>query len=264
MGHFIYYKEGAHGIAPDTASAYLDGTDLIEVLPGKSYSYTQCDGGPFGMGQGICFASVPPQVMGKMGDAGPKLYYKPEQQVWAQGPGFAVGYWTDDKPIPDDLVRPTYVPGYECPLDDGHSWIIPVIRIASGGTALPQKISRDVSGAIVKTPLERYQDICKMADTMADFLLSALEDGEEEGVVENGMLDDTSIYEIAERALGINYHVGPYEIGLLGLLTTVNVGTIAAIIADMGGLQAILSARTGAKKNKISSDTPNTEDGQTE
>jgi len=244
-GYLLYYREGITSINPGNAAEQLAGTGLEHVVPlDAPFDHLQTGGGPEGMAAGVCFAAVPQHVHKHLEAPHPICQVRESEQVWFCGDGYAVGYWKNRRPAPQDLERAEPIPGYEADLADGNGWTIPLVRLATGGSMLPRVMKRNRDGQIEYQALSKYQGICTAADEVYDLLESMLAGGEKDREVEQ-----ERHFSIAEQALQINYHVGPAEIAVLELLTTTNVSRVTGLLADLPGLLNIQEALLNAKKN---------------
>lgn len=243
-GYLLYYMEGFRAIDPGTAKTRLEGTGLCEVLPMGDFAYCEHAGGPEDMGAGVCFASIPAQVLAEM-KGEPQIQYAPKTQVWVRHGNFAVGYWDDDrKPGPQDLIRPDAVPGYSTTLEDGNDWNVPLVRLANGGTWLPQAMKRNAAGIVEYARLRKHKGICEATEEVYQTICDMLDSGESER-----NMDELRIFDIAEQALMLNYHVGPAEIALLDLFTSKNVASVVRLLADLPGLLKMRAEAEESKKN---------------
>lgn len=165
-------------------------------------------------------------------------------QTWTEcaGGAFWYGYWTERKPGPNELGRRSQVDGHLVRLSDGNDWLVPLVRAISGGTKLPRVIRFTPDGRTVLDVHSGYQAFYDMGMTVWDeFLLR-------ERYAEN--LD--SLLPVTIAALTVNYRVGKWEAGALGLIDTQNILQIAHAIIDGPAIDAYMHER---EKKTESGDT---------
>lgn len=147
-------------------------------------------------------------------------YFADRQQWWRVPKSEAwVGRLTDQPVTPDDLIRPTRLPGHNVRLADGRTYLIPIARgLAEEDddlrfyVALPRASSVDEAGKWVEGGIEaRYVDLWGVAERWAVALTEAKEN--------DGKLafDFAESHDAALAALAANYRVGKAEVALLGL-----------------------------------------------
>jgi len=142
----------------------------------------------------------------------PRVGYHADRQTWRRmspDPACAwIGWPTDDPPGPEDLIRDDPAPGLTLPLGDGRAWLVPAVVDRDGDCLLPK--CRDVdpeTGAIVKRPLARFDELRKLADLVRDAALA------------KGSVEDDEVGRVCLAALATNYRVGIHEAAALELLT---------------------------------------------
>ena len=154
--------------------------------------------------------------------------YKADEQDWAEfSPGKWVGVWRDAKPGPVSLMRDAskIVEGVTIELGDGNHWILPRLKTESHGSGLPQVIRFSSSGTLYAEPLDKYKSLCRDGERLWQTLLW-MRSGDETCRPESPMVE-VDIFRLISEVLGVNYRVGPAEVSLLGLVTTVNFLTTA-------------------------------------
>lgn len=187
-----------------------------------------------------------------IGGNGKSLFYKPAEQTWQKSHNgkYWVGFYNDDPPTEQGLRRKTQLAGHYVELTDGGKWLVPVARILSGGSRLPQSLILGSNGEVITEPLPQYAGFS-----------SKVEKAWEDFQVENGWKEGELQLSIAERmklaieALGWNYHVQTEEVNLLKLITTQNLnGEILAAIIDLPTLVEISKEFKEHKKKDESAD----------
>ena len=203
------------------------------------------DAGPGGV-PGVIVAAVPEHRPAVAGAAAKRLKYcaDPARQVWIEGDGYWVGYDADARPAAADLERRSMVSGYPHTCPESGAWVVPLARYVDGGTSFDERIVYLPGGAIEMRPLARYERLCSFAAEHFEWL-SSLE-------TDDGNLTVRSVEsyaEVAVEALGINYHVGRFELSLLGTITRESAVLICGYLCDWPGLCRLMAARgVGEKK----------------
>lgn len=257
--YFMYYIEGLKNArdAKDNVIAAVGPSIDGAILPMRN-----CAGGPGKSGPGILCAAIPKYAAPETAEVDKRLEYNadPAKQTWIQANGFWIGFHNDLKPSSIDLQRENMVNGYvhNCPISG--DWVVPLARKTDGSTLFDQRIAYQPDGTIVKKPVARYEDLCAFAAEHWE-MLTGLEPNELGLEFEA----DQRYCDVACRALGVNYYVGPYELTALETLTIASAAYICGYLCDFPGLVAILEAKTKAgKKNKQTEDSSTTNSGETE
>lgn len=255
--HLLYYIPGLQN-AKEAKKKVIEivGNSLVDA----ELALNNCDGGPGKSGPGVLCAAYPKWASTVGAEVEKRLVYSadPAKQVWIEAKGYWVGYHVGLKPQSVDLQRASIVSGYrhECPLTG--EWIVPLARTMDGGTRFDQRVAYLPDGTITKKPVSRYKSLCDFAAEHWEFL-TKMED-------ENGSLNfdaDQRYCDTACEALGINYHVGPYELTLLEVLTMESAVYICGYLCDLPGLISIISAKRAAtKKNKETETSSTTNSGE--
>ena len=243
--HLLYYIPGLKNAKEAKAKVVeVVGNSLVD----SEIAITNCDGGPDKSGPGVLCAAYPKWASTVGAEVEKRLVYcaDPAKQVWIEAKGYWVGYHVDLKPNADDLQRERMVSGYryECPLTG--DWVVPLARKSDGTTMFDQRVAYMPDGTITKKPVARYKTLCDFASDHWEFLVGL--EADEKGIEFEA---DKKYCDVACEALGVNYHVGPYELTLLEVLTMESAGWICGYLCDIIGLLEITAAkRDAAKKNK--------------
>lgn len=183
--------------------------------------------------------------------APPRCRYDPPSQTWRKAPGgWWLGWQTDTPPGPDDVIRADAVRiNHPVELADGNEWLVPVARLVSGDTGLPQVLDLTEDGTLQPIPDERYRPILDAAEQLWSRIMDALgqvsdEDADEDGGIE---IDVQADRRLAVDALTINYHLGVEEIGLLRLLGTESANEVIGALVDAPGMRRCLHAMAQKK-----------------
>jgi len=193
-----------------------------------------------GLGYAIDRKAIQPVVTGPTGDPGilvsdesamdrAALKYRPTEQTWRMftrdsGQVIGVGWYTDEPPTPQDLIRRQPLPGSPVTLPDGHGYQIPVARRFAefegrllSCCGLPQSLARDGSGVWVPSaPIARY---ARLWDMLQGYLAAREEAMSQQTTDDVIYFTFPPINELAIGILGINYRIGADELEALGLWT---------------------------------------------
>jgi len=162
-------------------------------------------------------------------DAG-KLHFKPEQQHWQKSMNdkYWLGFYNDDRPTEKDLRRKRQLAGHEIELIDGGKWLIPIARMISRGSTLPQTLILGKNGEVITEELSEYAEFSsRVGQLWEDF---QCENKWKEG---EPKLTVTERMQLVIEALAWNYHIGADEVNLLKLITTQNISELLAAIIDV-------------------------------
>jgi hypothetical protein len=147
-----------------------------------------------------------------------------EKQTWRKLPGdrmgapVYVGFWNENKPTPEELVRPAILSGYQYTLADGHQWNVPLVRRYGDdghSCALPRMLDFDDEGKPIDGEVvSKYRGLWDLTKPIVDDLLATYELGELPEVP----LTQKQAVEIAVSLLQVNYRVSLPEMVLLEAL----------------------------------------------
>lgn len=236
MAGFIYaIPAGGMISAKKLEEVGLAGIFGTEIIKAAFYSQRGTSQGP---GGGDCTLIC-------IGDDAKQLYFKPEEQTWQQSLNgkYRVGFYENDRPDEQSLRRKKQLAGFEVELGDGGKWLIPVARIITGGSVLPQSLILGKDGAIVTEALPQYAEFSAKAEKLW-----------EDFQVENKWKEGKTKLTVAERmtfaieALAWNYHINIEEVNLLKLITTENLGEIMAAIIDVPTIIEVAKQMKDEKK----------------
>lgn len=234
MAGFLYFLPGdADRFSRQRlADAGLLGLVRVEGLTERGVR----SGGPDG-GSGMVIVPRPELAEGLAATPG----YFPAAQIWEQSPDgkYWVGYEREQPPRPLDLGRAEVVDGHAVTLGDGNEWLIPVGRLAMGGTRFEKRLRLGPAGEWVSEVLPAYHELVEQAERIHAFLLAG--DGE-------ASMDDAEAIDLAVRLLTLNYRIGRLEASALGLLTTRCVGKVLEAFIDVPSIVQISQAMSDAQK----------------
>ena len=222
MNQFIY------AIRPDQ----MAGLDTI-LDPGlmdkirKPFNMRSAANGP----AGAC-------ILVTAGEAGDCLY-KPDDQDWIKSivGDYWIGTWNGRIPTEMALRKTSQLSGHRVTLADGSEWLVPVVRLIDGGSALPASLVLGTKGEVYTSELPAYSKLSAQADQLfADLRVEMKWD---EGTQVLGPGDRIGV---AADAMGWNYHIGVDEMNILGLLTTKNLSDVMAAILDIPSIKKKINA----------------------
>lgn len=211
MLYFIPNIKGVGG--PAGREALLRQLGLSDVLRGASMPYCEQSNGPGGL-SGIVVDTGKTE----------RAFYEREKQTWCEcdDGAFWCGYWNEHRPGPETLARESYVEGYDVALSDGNKWIVPLVRVINGTTRLPQIIGFAKDGKTILNVHSRYKEFYEMGLRVWENYINEARYAETR----------EALLPVVIAALGVNYRVGKWECGVLGLLDTVNIRAIAHAMID--------------------------------
>jgi hypothetical protein len=179
--------------------------------------------------------------------------YYPDDQVWDEvAIDKADSYWLGidgDTLAPADLERDELIAGHLVTLEDGHDWLIPVARCFPAGTNLPEALILGPGGELVSEILPRFAKFAGDAERVYE----ALGDGEDMSLTDG--------WDIAVRALSLNYHLDRHEVSFLKLLTTTNMTMILRAIIDYPTIEVAIERHKKDKKKESLQDSDSSSDG---
>jgi hypothetical protein len=184
--------------------------------------------GPDG-GEGTLIRFDPPEGVPEVPAA-----FEPGNQTWEARPDGKVwiGFWNDRRPRPETVLRREPLGGKAVKLEDGNEWIVPVGRPNSAITSVPLVLKRKGDGVEAR-PSKRFESLCADAKTLFDFCYKEAISSSE--AKDGQQIAYRTAYDIACRALAVNYRIGPDEVDVLGLLSTTSVILVGRAIADWDG-----------------------------
>lgn len=223
----LYFIPGENGVGADRG--VLRRVGLLPVIGDAPVVHRQVMNGPGGL-NGVMVAS----------NTDTAVVYEKAAQTWIECANFWVGYWNERKPGPRDLQRGEVVDGHLVEMGDGNDWLIPVARMVDGDTRLPQVIGFNPDGSVRLSVSQKFTAFYDAGFAIFNELVN--NDRYAESAEE--------LLSVAIEALTVNYRVGKWEAGLLGLVTTNNLVRVAQAIIDFPAIDAQRSQK------KTPSDTP--------
>ncbi len=232
MSGFIYAISNAGMVT----AKKLEEVGLANIFEGVNYSQRQTAQGP---GGGDCTLIC-------IGDDAKRLYFKPEEQSWQQSLNekYWAGFYEKDKPSEEILRREKQLAGHEIELGNGSKWLIPVARIITGGSALPQSLILGKNNEVRTEALPQYAQFSAKAEKLWEDFLN--ENSEKKKEVKLTIPERMTF---ASEALAWNYHIGTEEVNLLKLITTQNLHEVLEVIIDIPTLIKVAKEMEAQKKN---------------
>ena len=231
MAGFLYFIPDLHGV-PTLAA--IPAECNLQHLEGSSLQSREVVSGPGGR-NGLIVTVVTQQRY-----EGVTVGYKPDEQEWTEvkakcDDGEKTTHWIgvtkSSPPTPEDLARSAQIPGWKLQLGE-HEWTIPCAHLPI--TTLPMVFSMTASGP-TKSIEGRYEDLCK---EMGEVYNAIYAKGDDE------ILTYERGYYLACKLLAVNYMLGPWEAGVLKMLTSKNL--VEIVFAGLG--RQLLAAEVEAKK----------------
>jgi hypothetical protein len=240
---FLYWIPQANSVTSDQ----LRDHGLAYAFDGK-HTVRGCESGPDGQ-RGLVV------VAGNNQDG--KLGYYQTKQTWRRIPSSECwcGYYTDERPTPEQLARQEQIPGQWLALDDGNRWLVPKARRMVEVDEwmypvclLPTRLSLDADGMWKPGEVKpRYEKLWQLATQYEQAFTDAVVGQEPD---ENGMV--TVAFEepdeLAVSTLQVNYRVSAVELDLLGIYDYLARRQIINILMDQATWDAWL------KKKNIAAD----------
>ncbi len=214
MAGFLYFIPKAKTFGPDDATRLE-----LDHLP-KSLTKCQVNDGPDGAGGLIMVITGKEQATAQ---------YKAAEQEWhkQKGGDFWIGFWKENPPTPEDLLRTDSPVGVAYPLD-GVNWTIPA------QAALPSYMGMDKLGNWVRMVKPKHMSLQEDAEKIYQVYLGEKND------VENPLIfTEVEKCELCVRALAINYFVSKYEASILAIMTVENMVIIQQLLMDYRDLDTV-------------------------
>jgi len=218
----------------ETAKQLVNKAKVVELGLGYAFetpsvASAHADTGPGGKA-GVTFSASSKAGM---------VRFKPEEQVWEPYPGkegLWLGFWKENHPTPDDLLRRKPKDGHFVELCDGQEWLIPVARAVDGSSPLPRALKNDGANWLVGDVKEAFKDYFARACQLWDVMFPA------EGVAsdEDRIVTIAGAADLCVIALSINYRVSAAEISLLELLDTEIYTAVCKAVVDYPTLEAMV------------------------
>lgn len=170
---------------------------------------------------------------------------KPDEQTWKKGINgkYHIGFYNGSPPTERILQRKKQLAGHEVELADGNKWLVPVARIITGKSALPQSLILGKNGEVFTEALPKYTQFSSKVEKLWEDFSSEIE-----GEKKQPKLTFKEQLQLAVEALAFNYRVGMDEVNILKLFTTQNFGEVLAAIIDIPTLMKAEDAMNGTGK----------------
>lgn len=244
MSCFLYFLHAGGGVgladfeAAGIGYAWPDQRTKRETLKG-----------PGGTAQGVVVADarLPADRVG----------FWPDRQTWSKVPGSTAwcGYYTDEPPTPEELLRAEPLPGHRVELADGRPWLVPVARgVAEDGWyhTLPRQSVLDESGQWTRGDVvAKYGRLWETACQWWDALNAATV--ESAGDAARLVFDFAGIHDAAVVALSANYRLGRIEAALLGIFDDRCVRRVLDALVDWPTLEEFAKKKIEADRQAAGS-----------
>jgi hypothetical protein len=183
----------------------------------------------------LLFESAMPSALAK---------YSNEGQRWVEvAPGRWVGFWESYRPGPADLARAgdDFVEGVAVELGDGSEWILPRLLKDTRESGLPRSLRLSADGHLIGDVAEKYKALALDGERLWRYILHIQRD---EPAPQPAMTE-AEIFRLVSRVVGVNYRLGPGEVGALGLVTSGNFLRLAFLIIGYDTLLEMESSPPG-------------------
>jgi hypothetical protein len=128
----------------------------------------------------------------------------PGRQHWVDCGGWWIGCMVDAVPTPQDLERPTQIPGYLVKDADGHEWRVPVARALRHPLgSLPQFFTFGADGRPIANVAKSHLWLWELSGKIAEAYAS------------DGAADFTQLVRWAMQILQVNYRIDRRVVNLL-------------------------------------------------
>lgn len=206
---FLYFFSGRQ--SPLVRNQFTDAdreTGVADVLRDASLASLNTFKGPDG-GNGLL-------VMIDHKDFGAvNLSYDADKQNWAKVSDYLwIGYWQGRMPTPELLLRPKSIGGEEIEIND-QKWIVPICgpRIHS----LPTTWRFNGSGEWSEEVSNDYRSLMEESEKT----LEEIRRSRDPGYDHNEAIKKHAAF--CARMFSVNYHVGRYEVSILGAITDASI-----------------------------------------
>ena len=194
-----------------------------------------------------------PGVLMTVGSA--KLGWFEHGQTWMKDHGgrFWAGFYTDDRPTPADLQRPSLIGGYRVRLEDGNEWLVPIARQFPEGSQLPRTLLLGPDGKLVAEIRAEYIALWKSACRVWQSIAGQQPTAKNEIHTD---LEEATCWRIAIEALAVNYRLGVTEANLLRLIGSQTLPQIMMLLIDWPTYQAATAVPVDDAARSKKNETP--------
>jgi len=232
MGVFLYYIPGT----PDVSKP----ASVFNIMPfGETplNKFARCGcKGPDGK-NGFVFSHAPDGVKVITG------YYS-ETQEWVEVMGIWIGFYKDDPPKPEHLMRPANE------MISGHNvngWMVPIARVYPDGTNLPESFVLNDSGEWESEIKAEFLNVSKRCETAWE-IITRQDDVE--------LPNENFLVDLAVDAIAINYYVSKYEISAAKLLDSHIMRHVIFALVDWFTAIKLLKLQNESVKKKTNPKRP--------
>lgn len=170
----------------------------------------------------------------------PKMACCKQIQRWIECEGFWLGYYLENKPTPDGLLKRNGT-GFFCKTEIGEFLISPQ-------RFMPSKVKLNSQGEIEYIPKEE----CNVAISLIDKVFSNT----------NAREVTSDHFKLAAAAISLNYYIGLPECNALEIFDADSIFRIIEAVTDMKAILAISEYLSDKKKELSIEDTQLTEGGE--
>ncbi|MCG8407565.1 MAG: hypothetical protein MI923_20400 [Phycisphaerales bacterium] len=195
-----------------------------------------------------------------------KIGYYLDKQTWLQMPGKPVwvGFYTDDRPKPEDLQREHPLPGYRVKLADGQEWVVPVALTPADSDGfqlqhvLPTIAVLSEEGELESGSVEaKYAPLLKVAMEWFRAVLRRDFAADPKQVADFPEFSSKTVFRNAMTVLAQNYRTGPVEIASLKLFNEECASNVLDCLIDKPSIIEFLEK----KRDAVASGSPSVNAG---
>lgn len=168
-----------------------------------------------------------------------RVGYYPDEQTWINCGLYWLGHAALPIP-PEQLARPTVVPGYEVVLGDGNVWQAATIRRGGVAPNLPRSFGMDQAGQFAMQVMPAYAWAWELGQQIFDKVFGSPQ------------LAWSEAFRLCVESLSINYRIGMREAAILGLLNTENFQRVFDAAVDWDLVKELLQEEEGGADQKKS------------
>ncbi len=184
----------------------------------------------------------------------PDKFTNPGSLEWEEGP-YWIGWDKDNPPTEAELKRKRQAGGYRLEMEDGTSWLVPIIRRPDDTTELPCDMYYDAAGVLKEPVKEAYREYWDVTAEVVSWFFN------DSGILGGDGFSKQKGFDLAVKALGINYRFGHAEQRVTKVVNSENWLTILGFTLDYPRQRLISEL---SKKNLSPPDTANTTPGSKE
>ena len=177
-----------------------------------------------------------------------RVHFENSVQVWQDIPNtpLSIGYNIDQPPQADDFLKQEIISGRRLLMGNGQEFLIPIARRFTTGCLLPFDMGMLCEGKFIKTTMEKYLDLQKLAEKLAVWY----------GMIQGQEKDreffntDEKVFNVACKILSTNYHLSKAEITILKIVNSSNALSVLENVIDVPYLEELEKQQSLEDKKK--------------